>query len=241
VNRSFVSLATAVVLLAATLTSPASSQGVREGKIRVLGRATVEAVPDYASVQVGVSNRAPTPTAALEQNSAIARKIIDFSKRFGVSDQDIRTDSINLAPAFKTVRDSNGTTRQEPDGYSASNLVRIRLGDISRLGTFMRQVLDQGATNISGVHFGLVNSEKVSDETRTKAVEDATRQARGLAEAARIKLGPILEIVHPPRSQPNAMDSAADLPVRVPKGMAVPIESGTLSIASEVDITWAVE
>src|SRR6185295_8946536 len=97
----------------------------------------------------------PSPTAALDQNSAIARKIIDFAKRFGVADQDIRTDSINLAQAFKTIRDRDGTTRQEPDGYNASNFVRVRIADITRLGTFMRQVLDQGATNIGGVSFGL--------------------------------------------------------------------------------------
>ena len=172
-------LVTVVVLLSAVLAAPAFAQGVREGKMRLVGRATVEAVPDYVTVQVGISNRAASPTAALDQNSAVARKIIDFSKGFGVAERDIQTSSVNLAPNYKTVRDPNGTTRQEPDGYNASNMIRVKLGDLSRLGAFMRQILDQGATNIAGVHFGVTNLEKLSDEARTKAVEDAVRQAQG--------------------------------------------------------------
>jgi len=240
-HRWLVPMIAAVALLPAILALPASAQSAREGKMRVLGRGTVVAVPDYVTVQVGVSNRAASPTAALDQNSAVARKIVDFSKRFGVDERDIQTTSVNLAPAFKTVRDPNGTTRQEPDGYTASNMVRVKLRDLSRLGTFMRESLDQGATNIAGVHFGLSSPEKFSDEARTKAVENAVRQAQGLAQAARVKLGPILDIAHPPRSQLRGMEDMADMPVRAPARMAVPVEVGTITITAEVDITWAIE
>ncbi|HEY6992862.1 MAG TPA: SIMPL domain-containing protein [Xanthobacteraceae bacterium] len=239
-SRLAASVLTVVALLPAIL-APASAQGIREGKMRILGRATIEAVPDYVTVQVGISNRAASPTVALDQNSATARKIIDFSKRFGVAERDIQTQSVNLAPTYKTVRDPNGTTRQEPDGYSASNMVRVKLDDLSRLGTFMRQILDQGATNIAGVRFGLQNPEKLSDEALTKAVEDAVRQAQGLAQAAKVKLGPIQDIAHPPRSQFRAMDGFADMPMRAQRKVDVPVEAGTITITSEVDITWAIE
>jgi uncharacterized protein YggE len=228
------SIVAAIALLSAGLAAPASAQGVREGKMRILGRATIEAAPDYVTVQVGISNRASSPTAALDQNSAVARKIIDFSKGFGVAERDIQTSSVNLAPNYKT-------TRQEPDGYSASNMVRIKLGDLSRLGAFMRQILDQGATNIAGVHFGLTNLEKLSDEARTKAVEDAIRQAQGLAQAAKVKLGPIQDIAYPPRSRFSAMDGAADMPLRAAAKIDVPIEVGTIKTSAEVEITWAIE
>src|SRR3954468_7446489 len=234
-------LVTVVLLLSAVLAVPAFAQGVREGKMRIVGRATVEAVPDYVTVQVGISNRASSPTAALDQNSAVARKIIDFSKGFGIPDRDIQTQSINLAPAYKSVRDPSGAMRQEPDGYNASNMVRVKLGDLSRLGAFMRQVLDQGATNIAGVHFGLQNPEKLSDEAQAKAVEDAMRQAQGLAQAAKVKLGPIQDIACPPRSRFSAMDGAADMPLRAAAKIDVPIEVGTIKTSAEVEITWAIE
>ena len=105
----------------------------------------------------------------------------------------------------------------------------------------MRESLDQGATNIAGVHFGLSRPERFSDEARTKAVEDAVRQAQGLAQAARVKLGPILDIAHPPRIRFGERDGYADMPARAAGRMDVPIEVGTITITAEVDITWVIE
>ena len=220
---------------------PSQASAQTDGRMRIIGRAVVEVAPDYVTVNIGVSSNAPSPTAALDQNSAVARKIIDFSKKFGVEERDIQTDSINLAPVSKTVRDPNGTTRQEPNGYAASNTVRVKLADLSRLGTFMRQTLDQGATNISGVNFGIANPEKAADEARTQAVEDAVRQAERLAAAAKVKLGKIQEIVHPPRGDLRAADGMTDLSLRWAKRMAVPVQAGALQISAEVEVTWAIE
>ena len=239
-RRVQLSLMIAVALLAAVMPPSASAQGVAEGKMRILGRATVEAVPDHVTVRVGITNKAASPTAALDQNSAVARKIIDFAKQFGIADKDIQTDSINLAPAYKSVQEPGGRTRQEPDGYTATNMVRVKLTDMSRLGTFMRQVLDQGATNINGVQFGLSNPEKFADEARAKAVEDAVRQANLLAVAAKVKLGSIQEIVHPPRTEFRGGEGAASLRRSVTR-TAVPVEVGVVEVSSEVDITWRIE
>ena len=232
----------AVVLAAAVCIAPAAPAAAQaDGKMRVIGRAVIEVVPDYVTVRIGVSNRAPTPTAALDQNSAVARKLIDFAKQFGVDARDIQTGAVNLQPAYKTVRDTGGGTRQEPDGYAANNTVHVKLSDLTRLGTFMRQALDQGATNIGGVQFGVSNPDKPTEEARRKAVEDAVRQAEQLADAARIKLGQVLEIAHPPRSEARLADGVADLPFRAARAQSVPIEAGTLRIGAEVEITWALQ
>ena len=191
----------------------------------MIGRAVVEVVPDYVTVRIGVSNRASSPTAALDQNSATARKVVEFAKASGIQERDIQTDAVNLSPLFKTVRDPSGTTRQEPDGYTASNIVRVKLSELPKLGAFMRQALDQGANNINGVQFGLSNYESVLDDARTRAVEDAVRQAQRLAEAAKVKLGKIQEILSPPRSQVVA-DGMADMPLRRAVRAPVPVEAG---------------
>jgi uncharacterized protein YggE len=229
----------AITCLVALFPSQAPAQA--DGRMRIIGRAVVEVAPDYVTVNIGVSSNAPSPTAALDQNSAAARKIIDFSKKFGVEERDIQTDSINLSPVFKTVRDPSGTTRQEPNGYAASNTVRVKLADLSRLGTFMRQTLDQGATNINGVNFGIANPDKAADEARALAIEDAVRQAERLAAAAKVKLGKIQEIVHPPRGDLRAADGMADLSLRQTRRLAVPVQAGSLQISAEVEVTWAIE
>jgi uncharacterized protein YggE len=37
------------------------------------------------------------------------------------------------------------------------------------------------------------------------------------------------------------MEDMADMPVRAPARMAVPVEVGAITITAEVDITWAIE
>jgi uncharacterized protein len=233
--RSLALLVASILVLASAL--PAGAQS--GSRIRVVGRAVVEVAPNFAMVRVGVSSRAPTPTAALDQNSATARKIIDFAKTFGVQERDIQTDAVNLTQVFKNVRDPGGNTRQEPDGYAASNMVRVTLRDLPKLGAFMRQALDQGATNIGGVEFGTSEHEKASDEARAKAVENAVRQAQGLTEAAKVKLGRILEI-----TSPAGMSEGGPVPVMAParaQRMSVPVEAGALQMSAEVEIVWALE
>ena len=230
-----------VLALGMVLAAPASAQTVREGRMKVVGRANVEVVPDQVFVRVGVSTVAMTPTAALDQNSASARKVVDFAKKFGIAERDIQTSSVNLAPRNKTIREANGNMRQEPDGYTANNTVRIKLGDVSRLGTFMRDVLDQGATDIGGVQFGVSDNEKYLDEVRADAVRDAVRQAQRLADAAKVRLGPINEITHPPRAEFHPVDGLADMPVRRLGSMRVPVEAGVIQISAEVSITWLIE
>ena len=206
----------------------------------MIGRAVVEAVPDYVTVRIGVSNRASSPTAALDQNSAAARKVIDFAKASGIAERDIQTDAVNLSPLFKTVRDPSGNARQEPDGYTASNTVRVKLSELPKLGAFMRQTLDQGANNINSVQFGLSNSQSALDDARTRAVEDAVRQAQRLADAAKVKLGKIQEILHPPRSQ-GGVERIAVMAARTAAAAPVPVEAGSLQITADVEIIWAIE
>lgn len=212
-----------------------------DGRIHVLGRAIVEVVPDHATISVGVETRAGTATGALDSNSAAIRKVLDFARNAGVDAKDLRTSSVSLFPNTKQVRDPAGGYRQEPDGYRASNTVQVRLKDLGGLGRFMRDVVDQGANRVNGVSFGLTDPDRVADEARAAAVQDAVRRAERLADAAKVKLGPILQIASPPRIELRPTpDGEADLPAR--KAMsAVPIEVGTIQVSAEVDITWSLQ
>ena len=67
------------------------------------------------------------------------------------------------------------------------------------------------------------------------------RQAQRLTEAAKVKLGQIQEIVHPPRSDSRVADGVADMGWRSRARMTVPVEAGVLQVGAEVEITWAVE
>lgn len=225
--------------LAAAIPIPAAAQSVppATGTIEVVGHASHPLTPDQASVQIGVSTRAASPAAALDENSAAARRVVDFARSFGIEPGDIRTSSVRLTPNFRPSREPGG--QPQADGYGAENQVEVRIRELSRLGEFLRRAVEGGANRIAGLGFGLADPRNANDEVRRAAVADAFRQGRLLADAAGVKLGAIRQITFPPRVDggPRPLQGGALRSMAAP----VPIEPGNLEVAAEVQVTWAIE
>lgn len=210
------------------------------GRITVIGHATIEMPPDYASVQVGVASKGATPAAALDANSAAAGRVIALVKEFGIGLGDLGTTSVNLTQAFKSVRGSGGIT-QEADGYQADNNVRIRLHDLGRLGDLTRKVLNGGANAIDGITFGLLDPDAAEIKAGEKAVRDAAVRARALAEAAGVKLAAVESVMSPPRTASRSIDilpRPAPMSRAAVPGIRVPLEAGTIEVSADVEVTW---
>jgi len=230
--------------LLALVATPAPAQqppspSEASGTISVIGRARSETPPDFASVEIGVEARGRTPGAALDATSEAARKIIALAGGFGVGEGDVGTTSVNLQPVTRSVRRPDGTVDEAPDGYRATNQVRLRLADMGRLGDLMRRTLELGANRIDGVSFGLKDPDAVQAGLRAAAMRDAAAQAAGLAEAAGVKLGRVVSIESPPREERGAMAYAAPAPMRARKA-AVPLAAGTIEASAEVAARFAV-
>jgi uncharacterized protein YggE len=207
------------------------------GTIDVVGHASIAVAPDLATIQVGVSTRAATPAAALDQNSTAARAIAEAARGFGIAPADIRTSNVSLTPNFKMVRDSGGGSQQQADGYQAENSVEIRVRELPRLGEFLRKTLDGGANRITGLTFGLSDPRTLTERARADAVADGVRQARLLAEAAGVRLGAIKHIgLGTMAGSPRPM-----FRMEVRAAPPVPVEAGNLDITADVEMTWLIE
>ncbi|TGD95420.1 SIMPL domain-containing protein [Methylobacterium nonmethylotrophicum] len=228
-------------LLALGLAGAAAAQDAPPGRISVVGRASREVAPDFASVEVAVESRGPTPAAALDQTSTAARKVTDLAGEFGITGPDLATAAVSLRPATKMVRDPGGQMREATDGYLARNAVTMRVRDLARLGPLMRRLLDGGADRIGGVTFGLADPGQTETIVRAEAVRDARRQAETLAEAAGLRLGRLESIVSPPRDgAPMPVNARAFAAKAAPAGVAVPVEPGTLAVEAAVEVTYLV-
>lgn len=228
----------AVLLLTVSLPAVADD----EGRIRVIGRAQSESAPDFASVEVGVESRGATPAAALDAASRAAKGVVATAKEMGVPEADIGTTSLTLQAQTKTVRGPDGNVREQPDGYTAGNRVRVRLSDMGKLGELLRRALDSGANRVEGVAFGLRDPGAADAAVQTAAMKDARAQAERLAEAAGVRLGPALSITSPPRAEsPRPMPYAMAAKAAAPRGRAaVPIEAGSIESAAEVEAVFAI-
>jgi uncharacterized protein YggE len=155
----------------------------------------------------------------------------------GIEPADIRTSSVSLTPNYRPTREAGG--QPAPDGYSAENQVEIRVRDLARVGELLRRAVEGGANRINGLSFGLADPRNADEEARRGAVNDAFRQARLLADAAGVKLGPIRRITFPPQRD------GGPVPVRGvamrAMGAPVPVQAGSLEVSAEVEVTWAIE
>jgi hypothetical protein len=230
-------LAVALVLAA----SPATAE-VSAGRINVIGRAVVTRAPDVATIQIGVTTTGDTAGAALDANSAEMARLFAFAKGFGVAEADLRTSSVSVFQNTETIVDPSGRARQEPRGYQAANTATILLRDLPRLGRFLRDAVAAGANTVNGVSFGLADESEASQAARRAAVEDAATKAEALASAARVRLGRIVRIDSPPRTdtrQPMAEASAVRRGLQA--GAPVPVAAGPIEIEAEVDMAWTIE
>jgi len=232
-------LAGSLLLLA--VASPAAADD-EPGRIRVIGRASQEVAPDFASVEIGVESRGATPAAALDAASQAAKGIVATAKEMGVAEADIGTSAVTLQPRIKNVRLPDGTMGEREDGYTASNRVRVRLAEMGRLGELMRRTLDSGANRIQGISFGLRDPAAADAAVQVAAVKDAKAQAERIAEATGVKLGSVISIDSPPRTEsPRPMPYGLAMKAAAPRGRtAVPVEAGSIETSAEVDAVFAI-
>lgn len=231
----------APLLLLTLATAPAAADD-EAGRIRVIGRASQEVAPDFASVEIGVETRGATPAAALDAASRAAKGIVATAKEMGVAEADIGTSSVTLQPRTRNARQPDGSMGERDDGYTASNRVRVRLSEMGKLGELMRRTLESGANRIQGIGFGLRDPAAADAAVQVAAVGDARAQAERIAEAAGVKLGTVLAIESPPRAEsPRPMPYGLAMKAAPSRGRtAVPVEAGSIETSAEVDAVFAI-
>lgn len=237
--RFFSALAVPVLLFTVAALAMADDE---TGRIRVIGRASQEVAPDFASVEIGVETGGATPAAALDAASQAAKGIVASAREMGVAEADIGTSSITLQPRTKTVRQPDGTMGERDDGYTAGNRVRVRLAEMGKLGELMRRTLESGANRIQGISFGLRDPAAAEAAVQVAAVKDARAQAERIAEATGVKLGTVISIESPPRAEsPRPMPYGMAMKAAAPRGRtAVPVVAGSIETSAEVDAVFAI-
>ncbi|MFO1138818.1 MAG: SIMPL domain-containing protein [Paracoccus sp. (in: a-proteobacteria)] len=197
------------------------------------GQATTQ--PDLATIGLGVSTRAATAAEAMAKNAEAQAKVIETLKTAGIEARDIQTSALNLAPVMDYA--DNG---QPPKltGYAAQNSVTVRMRDIAGLGALLDKLIASGSNELGGISFSREDMTATENEARVKAVADARRRAEIMAEAAGMKLGPLVALSDVPMDagpmpMPR-MAMAADA-----KMGGAPIEAGELTVTTNVTAVYA--
>ena len=221
-----------VLAIALSACSPKSSENVVARTINVTGSGEVYLLPDIAYVYVGTRSEADDVATALNDNNKQAQGISSVLSELGVDPKDIQTTSFNVYPL-----QNYGPDGQPMDiKYVVENTVFIKVRELQRLGELLDAVVRKGANQINGISFDVEDREQAESDSRKLAVQDATKKAQELADAAGVELGQLMNL--------NVYSSGSPQPMYDAKGggyaaqSAAPIASGQLVISAEANLSY---
>lgn len=235
--RPFIRNITASMIAPFALAAPAHAEGGHAAPrtIIVVGAGEAIAAPDMAALNIGVETEGATAGEALRKNSAQMEAAIKSLKDAGVDRKDIQTSNLSVGAKYDYSR-NDGPPRIT--GYEARNTVTVKIRDVAKAGTIIDKTVSVGANRLDSISFGFTDQKSLANKARKAAVEDAKGRAALYAEAAGVKLGPVLQIsesvseISGPRPMIARMAESAQ---------AVPIETGESSISASVTVIYAIE
>ena len=221
-----------VLLVAAAIAGVAqphlgrSATSSTDGTITVTGDGTVDAAPDRASFDFGVTTNGGTAGEALSRNSAHAHSIVTALRKAGIAGSDIQTTQVSLWPQTS----SSGT---QIIGYQASNSVQVTAA-LGKSGALVDAAVRAGANNVGGPNLDVADKSALYNQALKQALQDAKGKAQAIAVGAGVTLGSLLKVHEGGSAAPMPMfaqDRAAAL--------SVPIEAGTQHIQASVTVTYS--
>jgi uncharacterized protein YggE len=149
----------AVVGLALLLPHAALSQQKvnrnRPPSVTASGEADITAEPDQAEIDIGVVTQARgAPDAAKENAEKAARILSEVKKLLGKGDE-VKTASYSLTPNYRYPQGG----KPEITGYTATNVLRIKTGNLASVGKLIDASMQSGANNINRLAFTLKDEQ----------------------------------------------------------------------------------
>ncbi len=153
--------------------------------ISVSADAKVSTPPDVANLTFGMTTgRQATAKAATDMLAKTMAKVIDATKKAGVLEKDITTESFYLNPVYDYT-----TSGQIPRGFEATQSLRVKVRDLDKVGDVLTAATSAGANQAGGVVFGIDEMDTVKAKAREMAIAKAKEKAKVLAANLGMSLG----------------------------------------------------
>jgi len=232
---------TTVFLSGCTPTATPTLGGIfstqQEG-IWVSGTGKVMAVPDIATLRLGIEAQEVSVAEAQSKATEAMNRVMDALDDNGVAEKDIQTQYFSIQ---KVTRWDNVKQEEVVIGYRVSNMVTAKIRDIDKAGEIIDAVAVAGGdlTRIDSIAFSVDDPSAYHEEAREKAMAEAKDKAKQLADLADVTLGKptyVSESIQaPPPIYPRVMYEEAAMPAAAP-----PISPGEMEISLTIQVIYAI-
>ena len=151
--------------------------------VEVVGEGIVYATPDMVNVSISIEKEGLDLKNLRQKNGeAVAQVLQLLSKELPM--ENFQTSYVSL---YKD--DYNKLNK-----YRVVQNINIKLEDISKYDNLMNAIFDAGVNRIDGISFGVKNKEKLLQEARVAAIDDARKKALLYAVSLDQNIGKAIQI-----------------------------------------------
>jgi len=207
--------------------------------IWVSGSGKVMAVPDVATLSLGIEAQDDSVALAQSQAAEAMNKVKATLTGNGVAEKDIQTRYFNVQRITRWDQDKQ---LEIVIGYRVTNMVTAKIRELDKVGTIIDAVAVAGGnlTRIDNIGFSVEDPSAYYEEAREKAMTDASTKAQQMAELAGVKLGKptyITESLQYPQPvyRADSFETVAAAPA-----VETSISPGEMEISLNVQVTYSI-
>ncbi len=216
--------------------------------LNVTGEGKVFVRPDIATFTATVISNAARIGDAQNQNSIASNAIVDFLKKNGVQEKDIKTVNYSVYPQYQYDNRPcllEGLSPipcppQKPPRivfYQVTSSVEVKVRDLNKVDDLLQGVVSAGANNVGSISFTVEDEKAAMAQARKQAIDDAQAKAVVLARDLGVRIKRIVAFSEsggvPPIYYSQAFDVKAE-------GRAITpvIQPGEQQIQSTVTVAY---
>ena len=156
--------------------------------IWVSGEGKINVAPDLGILNLGVEAQATTVAEANSQAAWAMDAVTRELDNHGIAKKDVMTQQFSIYPVRRWVE------KEEQEvliGYRVNNMITAKIRKLENAGTIIDAVTRVGGDyiRINGISFTVDDPSAYYEEVRERAMADAGKKAKQLADLAGVKLG----------------------------------------------------
>ena len=171
--------------------------GEIKNTITFSGTGEIFAKPDLAITSFSVLTQAKTVAEALNENTKKINAVIDFMKKQGVAEKDLKTINFNIFPRYEYQRVEPQIYPYPPGksvlvGYEVDQSLEVKIRDLAKVGQILQGGADAGANQVGNLNFTIDKADELKSQARKQAIDQAKAKAKELTSQLGVRLGRVV-------------------------------------------------
>ncbi len=204
-------------------------------RLKVNGQGTVTVTPDMAYINIGVETEDADASKAQSENAILMESVKEAIVNAGIDEDDLQTMNYSIYKAYNY----KGENERE-EVYKASNVLKVTVRDLDKLGDLIDLVSKSGANQINNIQFTVSNEDEYYQEALVIAMENAKGKADAILNTMDREAGMPVSISEASRGGGMVRDTGAIAFSAKAESMnySTPIQAGEIEVSAQVSVEY---